>query len=93
MLATLMIPDAGRATIDGLDVVRDRYAVRRSIGVLSDARGLYPRLTARENIRYYGALHGLSGAALDARVDELVAALGLAGSPTAARRDSRRASG
>ena len=59
MLATLMIPDAGSARIDGHDVVRDRYAVRRRIGVLSDARGLYPRLTARENIRYYGALHGL----------------------------------
>ena len=79
MLATLMIPDAGSASIEGHDVVRDRYAVRRRIGVLSDARGLYPRLTARENIRYYGALHGLSGAALDARIDELVGALGIAG--------------
>jgi sodium transport system ATP-binding protein len=79
MLATLMIPDAGSATIEGHDVVRDRYAVRRRIGVLSDARGLYPRLSGRENIRYYGALHGLSGAALDARVDALVGALGLAG--------------
>jgi sodium transport system ATP-binding protein len=79
MLATLMVPDAGGASIEGHDVVRDRYAVRRRIGVLSDARGLYPRLTARENIRYYGALHGLSGAALDARIDELVGALGIAG--------------
>ena len=78
MLATLMIPDSGRASIDTHDVVRERYAVRRSIGVLSDARGLYPRLTARENIRYYGALHGLAGGSLDARVDELVRALGLA---------------
>jgi len=79
MLATLMIPDAGSARIDGHDVVRDRYAVRRRIGVLSDARGLYPRLSARENIRYYGALHGLVGDTLDARVDELVRALGIAG--------------
>jgi sodium transport system ATP-binding protein len=78
MLATLMIPDSGRASVDTHDVVRDRYAVRRSIGVLSDARGLYPRLTARENIRYYGALQGLAGGSLDARVDELVRALGLA---------------
>jgi sodium transport system ATP-binding protein len=77
MLATLVVPDAGRATIGGLDVVRDRYAVRERIGVLSDARGLYPRLTARENVRYYGALHGLAGAALDARVDALLGALGL----------------
>ena len=61
-----------------VDIVRDRYAVRRRIGVLSDARGLYPRLTARENIRYYGALQGLAGDGLDARVDELVGALGIA---------------
>jgi sodium transport system ATP-binding protein len=77
MLATLMIPDAGQATIDGADVVRDRYAVRQRIGVLSDARGLYPRLTARENVRYYGALYGLAGGALEARVDTLLEALGL----------------
>ena len=78
MLATLVVPDAGRATVGGLDIVRDRYAVRERIGVLSDARGLYQRLTARENVRYYGALHGLTGRALDARVDRLLDALGLA---------------
>ncbi len=78
MLATLLVPDAGSASIGGQDVVRDRYAVRARIGVLSDARGLYPRLTARENIRYYGALHGIPGAALDARIDALVGTLGLA---------------
>jgi len=77
MLATLVVPDRGSARIGGLDVVRDRYAVKRRIGVLSDARGLYPRLTARENIRYYGKLHGLAGAALEKRIDELVAILGL----------------
>ena len=77
MLATLLVPNAGSASIAGLDIVRDRYAVRERIGVLSDARGLYPRLTARENIRYYGALHGLSGAALNARIDALVTTLGL----------------
>jgi len=77
MLATLMTPDTGRAAIDGLDVVADRFAVRRRIGVLSDARGLYPRLTGRENIRYYGALHGLSGAVLAKRVDDLIGALGI----------------
>jgi sodium transport system ATP-binding protein len=78
MLATLVVPDRGAARVGELDVVRDRYAVRRRIGVLSDARGLYPRLTARENIRYYGELHGLSGAKLERRVEGLVAALGLA---------------
>ncbi len=77
MIATLVLPDAGRARVGGLDVVADRYAVRRRIGVLSDARGLYQRLTARENVRYFGRLHGLPGAALDARIDALFATLGL----------------
>jgi sodium transport system ATP-binding protein len=77
MLATLIAPDSGTATIDGLDVANDRYRVREGIGVLSDARGLYARLTARENVRYYGRLHGLDGAALDARIDDLFAGLGL----------------
>ena len=77
VIATLVIPDEGHARVGGLDVVGDRYAVRRRIGVLSDARGLYPRLTARENVRYFGVLHGLSGRALDARIDALLATLGL----------------
>jgi sodium transport system ATP-binding protein len=78
MLATLIIPDAGRASIGGRDVVSDRVGVRRRIGVLSDARGLYPRLTARENIRYFGRLHGLAPALLERRIDELIGTLGLA---------------
>jgi sodium transport system ATP-binding protein len=84
MLATLIVPDGGSASIGGLDVVRDRYAVRAGIGVLSDARGLYPRLTTRENIRYYGALHGMHGAGLEARIDTLLDTLGLV--PLADRR-------
>jgi sodium transport system ATP-binding protein len=78
MLATLVVPDSGAATIDGLSVTADRYGVRRRIGVLSDARGLYLRLTGRENIRYYGALHGLAGRALAERIDALVHTLGIA---------------
>jgi sodium transport system ATP-binding protein len=84
IIATLVVPDAGRASVAGLDVVADRYAVRRRIGVLSDARGLYPRLTARENVRYFGELHGLRGAMLEARIDALLATLGL--TPLADRR-------
>ncbi|AGC48697.1 sodium ABC transporter ATP-binding protein NatA [Myxococcus stipitatus DSM 14675] len=72
MLYTLVRPDGGSATVDGVDVVSRPEDVRRALGVLPDARGLYPRLTAREHARYYGELHGLSGAALDKRVDELV---------------------
>jgi sodium transport system ATP-binding protein len=78
MLATLIPPDAGAASIDGLDIVRERAGVRRGIGVLSDARGLYTRLTARENVRYYGRLHGLAGMALETRIDALLDELGLA---------------
>ena len=78
MLATLIPSDAGAASIDGLDIVRERARVRERIGVLSDARGLYARLTARENVRYYGRLHGLGGAALEARIDALLGQLGLA---------------
>jgi sodium transport system ATP-binding protein len=84
IIATLVVPDAGCARVDGLDAVADRYAVRARIGVLSDARGLYARLTARENVRYYGALHGLSGAPLEQRIDALFATLGL--TPIADRR-------
>ena len=78
MIATLVLPDAGSARVDNCDVVASRYAVRSRIGVLSDARGLYPRLTARENVRYFGTLHGLDGAALEQRIDALFATLGLA---------------
>ena len=84
MLSTLVTPDEGTAKVADLDILRDRFAVRERIGVLSDARGLYPRLTARENVRYYGRLHGLSGAALNARVDALIETLGLG--PLADRR-------
>lgn len=77
ILATLVVPDAGRATIDGRDVVSDRPEVRRRLGVLSDARGLYPRLTGRENIAYYAALHGMPSDVRDRRIGALVADLGL----------------
>ena len=72
MLYTLIRPDRGSALVDGIDVATNPMGVRRAIGVLPDSRGLYPRLTAREHARYAGELHGLSGAALEKRVDELV---------------------
>ena len=71
MLAALIEPDAGRMAVDGVDVVaRPREALAR-MGVLSDARGLYPRLSARENIVYYGALQGMTAEAADARAESL----------------------
>ena len=71
VISTLMAPTGGMATVDGIDVVRDRLGVRLRIGMLSDARGLYARLTARENIAYYGALHGLAPDAVERRIGEL----------------------
>ena len=71
MLAGLIPPDAGLLEVDGVDVAtRPRQALAR-MGVLSDARGLYPRLTARENIVYYGRLHGMSADAANSRAETL----------------------
>jgi sodium transport system ATP-binding protein len=72
MLTTLIAPDRGTALIDGLSVVEHPVEARRRIGVLPDARGLYPRLTAREHIQYAGELHGMKRAALERRIEELI---------------------
>ena len=77
MLYTLMTPDAGAVKVDGLDAAADPEAVRRRLGVLPDARGVYKRLTARENIAYFGRLHGMSDADIARRTAELSAALGM----------------
>jgi sodium transport system ATP-binding protein len=77
MLYTLMAPESGRVSVDGLDSVRDAEAVRRQLGVLPDARGVYKRLTARENIAYFGRLHGMSDADIARRTSELSQALGM----------------
>ena len=75
MLYTLMKPDSGRVEVDGVDAERDPTTVRRALGVLPDARGVYKRLTARENIAYFGELHGMSPAEIASRTDALSAAL------------------
>ena len=77
MLYTLMAPDEGRVLVDGLDPVVQPDEVRRRLGVLPDARGLYKRLTARENIAYFGRLHGIDAAEIRERTDRLSAALGM----------------
>lgn len=78
MLYTVLQPDTGRASIDGIDVVTDPLAARRAIGVLPHSAGIYRQLTARENIRFYGALHKLDKTTLNRRVDELIERLGMA---------------
>ena len=75
MLYTLMTPDHGNVTVDGIDAARDPVAVRRALGVLPDARGVYKRLTARENIAYFGELHGLSSKQIAERTKALSDAL------------------
>ncbi len=72
VLATLLRPDAGTARVDSYDVEHAALDVRQRIGVVPDAKGLYPRLTARENVRYYGRLHGLEGSDLDRAIDRLI---------------------
>jgi sodium transport system ATP-binding protein len=75
MLYTLMRPESGRVLVDGRDVATDPESARRALGVLPDARGVYKRLTARENIRYFGELHGMAPALIAQRTRELAAAL------------------
>ncbi|MCA9622959.1 MAG: ATP-binding cassette domain-containing protein, partial [Myxococcales bacterium] len=72
LLYGLLQADAGEALVDGIDTRSRPNAARARLGVLPDARGLYPRLTARENIAYYGRLHGMDAAKLETRIDELV---------------------
>ena len=75
VLYTVLRPDSGSAVVDGVDVVADPLGARRRIGVLPHGAGIYPQLTARENIAYFGRLHGLEGDVLAARIEALVADL------------------
>jgi sodium transport system ATP-binding protein len=78
MLYTLMRPDAGSVSVDGIDASMNPTAVRRRLGVLPDARGLYKRMTARENIDYFARLQGLAPEVAQRNADTLIAALGMA---------------
>ena len=71
IISTLVAPTQGRALVDGHDIAADPLAVRARIGMLSDARGIYARLTARENIAYYGRLRGMEEGALAASIARL----------------------
>jgi sodium transport system ATP-binding protein len=71
MLVGLVTPDSGTIRVDGVDLRDDPQGVRARLGVLSDARGLYPRLTARENIVYHGRLHGVADDVAHARCEHL----------------------
>ena len=75
LLYGLMRADRGRVEIDGHDVLADPLGAQAKIGVLPDAHGLYPRLSAREHLRYFGELHGLRGPPLERRIEALIARL------------------
>jgi sodium transport system ATP-binding protein len=78
MLYSLLPPDEGEIRIDGLDPTRDAMEIKRTLGVVPDSRGLYSRLTARENITYYGELHGMNKKAIQARIGEMTQTLDMA---------------
>jgi sodium transport system ATP-binding protein len=75
MLYALMRPDSGTIRVDDVDAVADPQGAQARLGVLPDVSGLYPRLTPRERIEYYGHLQGLSGDALQKRLAALVQTL------------------
>ncbi len=77
MLYSLLPPDAGEIRIDGMDPTKDAMAIKRTLGVVPDSRGLYKRLSARENIAYYGELHGLSKPVINERIERLAQRLNM----------------
>jgi sodium transport system ATP-binding protein len=77
MLATILAPSEGGATVAGFDVETQPEQVRRNIGFLSTATALYARLTAEEMVQYFGRLHGLDEAVLRRRIDEIFERLGM----------------
>lgn len=77
LLATLLQPTSGDATVAGFDVVREPEQVRAQVGFLAASTALYARLTAREMIAYFGRLHGMDDATLKTRIAELASQLGM----------------
>ncbi|MFT4928484.1 MAG: sodium transport system ATP-binding protein [Phenylobacterium sp.] len=77
MLSSALTPWRGEILINGIDVVKKPLLARNKIGFLSGSTGLYGKLTARENVEYFGRLHGLSPQALKQQVDALFEMLGI----------------
>lgn len=77
MLSTLFPPTSGDACIAGYSVTRQSMAVRELIGVVPQELALYEDLTARENLAFWGQMYDLSGSSLQARIDEVLAQIGL----------------
>ncbi len=79
MLAGLLAPDSGRVTVGGVDLASNPVAVKRGLGIVPQEVAVYEELTARENLRLWAGLYGMSGAALDRAVDRALDEVGLAG--------------
>ena len=77
MLYGVLTPDRGRACIDGIDILGATSTARAHLGVMPHATGLYNNLTARENIQYFGSLHGMRRRVLKSRVAQLADTLGM----------------
>ncbi len=77
MLYGVLTPDSGSACIDGIDILGETSKARAHLGVLPHATGLYNNLTARENIHYFGSLHGMAASRLRERTEELSSALSM----------------
>ncbi len=73
----VIVPDAGRVHVDGVDLATDRIDAQRRLGILPHAQGLYARLTAREHVHYFAELHGMARATAEARADSLIELLGM----------------
>jgi len=72
MIYSLITPQSGQVLIDGIDPSKEPEKARSLLGVLPDTKGLYKRLTARENIAYFGRLHGMNESDLLSRTESLV---------------------
>jgi ABC-2 type transport system ATP-binding protein len=77
ILSTILNPGTGSVTIKGYDLRRQKQAIRRIIGLVPQEIALYPALTTRENLIFFGKLHGLGGGRLNRRIEETLAAVGL----------------
>ena len=75
MLYGVLTPDRGKACVDGIDIIGETSKARAHLGVMPHATGLYNNLTARENIQYFGTLHGMQRGLLKSRIAQLAVAL------------------
>lgn len=77
MITTILRPTAGRITVNGCGALTEPERVRHQLGVLSENTGLYDRLTAEENVRYFARLRDMSNARIDRRIEEIFPLLGI----------------